>query len=172
MVNKKDLIIVALATFCLTATLFLTIPSHGNLNNYDPWADVNCDGNVDIYDAILLANAFNTQGTPIDKSQYAIAGTLTKPAFDSGWTYIAQDAEQIFTHNLSTTNVFVYMIGKTNESASPYIHQIDYGGELNYGSQYGVQWYDLTETTIRVHRRRDDTNWDQVRIYMWKIPEP
>jgi hypothetical protein len=167
--NKKTIAIAILLTFCLTSILFLTIPSHSNLNNYDAWSDINCDGHVDIYDAILLANAFNTQGTPIDKSQYAIPGTLSKPAFDSGWTYIEQDQTKIFDHGLNTTEVFVYMIGKTNQSASPYIHQIDYGGEINFGYITGVQWYDLTTMSIRVHRGILDTNWDQVRIYMWKI---
>lgn len=170
--RKRDVLIAVLATFCLTAILFLTIPSHSNPNDYDPWADINCNGAVDIYDAILLANSFNTEGTPIDKSIYAIPGTLNKPAYDSGWTNITENQHVIFNHRLNTTNVFVYMIGRTNETGLPYIHQMDYGGELNGGYEWGVNWYDLTETTIRVHRRINDANWDQVRIYMWKIPEP
>ena len=167
---RKDVIIAVLITFCLTATLFLSIPSHSNPSGYDPWADINCNGNVDIYDAILLANAFNTQGAPIDKSQYALPGAMSKPAYDSGWQYIAQDAYITLDHKLNTTDALVYMIGRVNQSASPYINQIDYGGEINYNWHTGAYWYDLTSTSIRIHRRVDDTNWDQVRIMMWKIP--
>jgi hypothetical protein len=66
MVNKKDLVIVALATFCLTATLFMVRPTKSNpgVGEYDPWIDNNEDGAVDIFDAINLANAFNTAGDP------------------------------------------------------------------------------------------------------------
>jgi hypothetical protein len=170
---RKDVVIAVVITFCLMSMLVLTIPSRSNPDdNYDAWADVNCDGSVNILDSILVSNAFNTQGTPIDKSTYPLLGMINKPAFDSNWTYIEQDQTVIFPHGLNTTEVFVYMIGKTNQTASPYIHQIDYGGEINFGFQTGVYWYDLTSMSITVHRRLSDSNWDQVRIYMWKIPEP
>jgi len=62
---KKDLIIVCLATFCLTATLFMAIPTRSaNDPNYDPWIDNNEDGVIDIFDAIRFSNAFNTAGDP------------------------------------------------------------------------------------------------------------
>ncbi len=56
---RKDLIVVALATFCLTATVFMVIPTR---SEYDPWADLKEDGTIDIYDAIMLANVFGTSG--------------------------------------------------------------------------------------------------------------
>lgn len=37
--NKKDLFIVALATFFLTAVLFVILPTR-SAGPYDPWADV------------------------------------------------------------------------------------------------------------------------------------
>jgi len=170
---RKDVIIAVLITFCLTSVLFLTIPSRSIPNdNYNAWADVNCDGTVDIFDAILLANAYDTHGTPIDKSAYPVIGMLNKPAFDSGWTNISRGDHIQFPHFLNTTNVLVYMMGRTNKSASPYIHQIDYGGELNAFLEAGVWWQDLTEASISVYRRPDDTNWDQVRIMIWTISEP
>ncbi len=170
---RKDIVIAVLLTFCLTSVLFLAIPSRSNPDdNYNPWADVNCDGIVDLYDAILLANAWNTHGTPLDKSAYPFVGTMSKPAYDSGWTNISQGDHVQFSHLLNTTNVLVYMLGRTNKSASPYIHQIDYGGELNVFLEAGAWWQDLTEASISVYRRPDDTNWDQVRICMWKIPVP
>jgi len=170
---KRDVTIAIIGTFCLTATLFMMISTRSNpeIGKYDPWSDINCDGIVDIYDAILLANAYNARGTPIDKSLYAIPGSTNKPAYDSGWQNISQDQYKTFDHFLNTTNVLVYMMGRKNELASPYIHQVDYGGELHYGYQFGAWWQDLTEASIRVYRRKDDVNWDQVRIIAWKLPE-
>jgi hypothetical protein len=71
MVNKKDLILVALATFCLTATLFMVKPTGSQSqvglsprNTYDSWVDLNDNGEIDIYDAILFAQHFGTSGDP------------------------------------------------------------------------------------------------------------
>jgi hypothetical protein len=71
MVTKKDLIIVALATFCLTATLFMIIPtrSQSETGTYDPWIDTNDDGAINILDSITLGNHFLTSGTPINKTE-------------------------------------------------------------------------------------------------------
>jgi hypothetical protein len=61
----KDLIIVALATFCLTATIFMVVPTKsGSGSDYYQWADLDDNGKVDILDAISLANAFGTSGDP------------------------------------------------------------------------------------------------------------
>jgi hypothetical protein len=51
--------------------LFIVIPirSSPGIGDYNPWADITGDGTVDIYDAISLANAFETSGTPIDKNE-------------------------------------------------------------------------------------------------------
>ncbi len=45
MVKKKDLVIAALATFCLTAALFMirSIKSNPSIGGYDHWADINGD---------------------------------------------------------------------------------------------------------------------------------
>jgi hypothetical protein len=67
---RRDLVTVALATFCLTTGLFMIHPTKSNpgIGEYDPWADLNNDGIIDIYDAIKLADAFDTSGTPINKT--------------------------------------------------------------------------------------------------------
>jgi hypothetical protein len=62
-VKKKDLLVVALATFCLTTTISMIVPIKSDDPNWDPWADIREDGIVDIYDAITLANAYGTSGT-------------------------------------------------------------------------------------------------------------
>ena len=60
---RRDLIVVALATFCLTATMFMVVTSRSADDpNWNPWADLQDDGTVDIYDAITLANAYGSSG--------------------------------------------------------------------------------------------------------------
>ena len=65
--NKKDLFIVALATFCLTATLFLILPSR-SAEPYNPWADVSGpimgepDGTINMRDINYEILRFSTSG--------------------------------------------------------------------------------------------------------------
>lgn len=63
MVTKKDLVIVVLATFCLTSTLFMTLPSRST--ERDPWGDVSGltvgepDGKINMRDINYLVLHFN-----------------------------------------------------------------------------------------------------------------
>jgi hypothetical protein len=61
---RRDLVIVVLVTFCLTATIFMVFPTRSSSGTYDPWIDNNEDGAIDIFDAIGLANTFGTSGDP------------------------------------------------------------------------------------------------------------
>jgi hypothetical protein len=67
---KRDLIIAILATFCLTATLFLIMPTRGTEtttstpNSYDPWADFYGKGKIDMLDIGYVASLFGTKGDP------------------------------------------------------------------------------------------------------------
>jgi hypothetical protein len=60
---KKDLIIAVLATFCLTATLFMIMPTRSQ-QPYDPWMDTNDDGIIDISEIYNAALAYGTLGDP------------------------------------------------------------------------------------------------------------
>ena len=67
--TKKDLVIVVLATFCLTATLFMILPTQSSPDNgYDPWADLNDDGVINILDISNVALRFGTSGEAINKT--------------------------------------------------------------------------------------------------------
>jgi hypothetical protein len=61
---KRDLIIAVLATFCLTATLFMILPAESSPAEYDPWADLNDDGTINILDVANVALVFGTSGDP------------------------------------------------------------------------------------------------------------
>ena len=64
MANKKDLIIAILATFCLTATLFTIIPTRSSTDRYDPWVDINDDGQINLSDIYAVAKAYGSTGNP------------------------------------------------------------------------------------------------------------
>jgi len=63
--TKKDLIIAILLTFCLTATLFMILPTESSpAGEYDPWLDYNDDGVINIQDLFAMGKAFGTSGDP------------------------------------------------------------------------------------------------------------
>jgi hypothetical protein len=69
MVTKRDLVIAALCTFCLTSALLTILPVGSNyktsgIGEYDPWVDINDDGRINILDAINLGSSFGTTGNP------------------------------------------------------------------------------------------------------------
>lgn len=64
MANKRDFVIAILATFCLTATVFMVIPIRSSTNTYDPWLDYNEDGKISLSDLVSFANSYGTSGDP------------------------------------------------------------------------------------------------------------
>jgi hypothetical protein len=67
MPTKKDLVIVVLATFCLTLTLFVAMPTRSSTassSGYDPWIDINDDGWINAKDAVILGGTFGSSGDP------------------------------------------------------------------------------------------------------------
>ena len=69
MVTKRDLVIAVLATFCLTATLFMILPTESSpAVEYDPWVDLDDDGKIGIKDLYKIATSFGTTGKPINKT--------------------------------------------------------------------------------------------------------
>jgi hypothetical protein len=90
-----------------------------------------------------------------------MAGFMDSPAYDSGWVSVGAGGELVFTHNLGTTEVFVYITGKDVDDTLG-IHQYEYGG---VGWAY---WHNLDATNINVTAYPP---WDHVRIMLWKIQE-
>ena len=185
---------------------------------YCAWMDFDEDGDIDLYDAIMLVKIYGSKGTPLNKTELCDheariekletrtdqmiidmlslltqlialeakveeleikldilnATKLGKPDYDTfeeygGWAQLPTGEDKMFTHNLDTTNVLVYMVGY-HPNTSPYIHQIEYGGNDGLG-RFGVYWHDLTTTSIYVHRNTNDGTWQYVRVMIWKIPE-
>lgn len=89
-------------------------------------------------------------------------GFVNTPAYDSGWRSIGEGGEIVFTHNLNTTEVFVYLIGKDADDTLG-IHQ------YQYGEMYWAYWHKLDSNNISVTAF---SPWDYVRVMIWRISEP
>lgn len=161
--NMKRLVLLSLILVAVLATsLFFSSRSLViNSVEYNALADVNGDGIINIMDIVLVAKCFGAKGTPTK-------GCINEPAWDSGWVECRKEYNT-FYHWLNTTDLIVYITGRNSTYGG--IHQIEYGGEFALVSETGVWWQDLTSTSITVHRRVDDENWNQVRVMIWKILE-
>jgi hypothetical protein len=182
-----------LVTMFLTTTVPIFSQTSGQ---YNPLYDVNQDGKIDGKDIALPASIYGTAGTPINltalqseidslnsallalentvatqQSQInnlgaELATKLGAPDYDSGWFAINPGSYIILTHNLGTTNVLVYMVGRISGT----IDQVEYGGDANGQSSYGANWYGLTTTQIWINRMSQDIWWPEIRVFMWILP--
>ncbi len=109
----KNVLFVVLAVSCLAASLFGVLPtSSQSTDNYSPWADLNDDGIIDIFDIVPVALAFGSSGTPLTKATIE---------YDSGWIDITGRQGQYITvtHGLNITdwndeNIDMSIMGKTS----------------------------------------------------------
>jgi len=71
---KRKYLTILVLVVCLTTTLFLGITTSGSQTKktstieYDPWADTNDDGVIDMKDIYYLIQRFMTKGEPINKT--------------------------------------------------------------------------------------------------------
>jgi hypothetical protein len=64
MVTKKNLVVAVLATFCLTAIVFMVVPIRSSISPYDPWLDYDENGKINLEDLVRFANSYATTGDP------------------------------------------------------------------------------------------------------------
>lgn len=112
-------------------------------------------------------------------------GVWGAPDYDSGWMRIDMNERLVLTHNLNTTNILVYLIGKQIMGADTplLIHQLYYGWgyDPTLHSYMGATWYipfpdafpvsGDPENQIVIYRAPWDGYWHEVRALIWKIPE-
>jgi len=114
------------------------------------------------------------QGPPGPAGPQGSTGILN-PDYDSGWTELSGRIVVEFTHNLGTSDIFVYILAKWDRdwegSGGPMVHQFYYGGD-RYGDPeqtQGFYWDTYTENpdTIEVscYERADE-----IRVLIWKLP--
>jgi outer membrane protein assembly factor BamB len=122
MVTKKDLIIAVLATFCLTATLFIILPSR-SAEPYNPWGDVSGptigepDGTINMRDINYEILRFNTFGDTA--KNVTIAGHANKLAYSIENQLVPYEAifatPKIPVDGYSKMTVCIYSSTGTNE---------------------------------------------------------
>ena len=98
-------------------------------------------------------------------------GFLVAPAYDSGWVNMTNIKAATLQHNLGTTDVLVYVMGRTDDGV---IHQRYYGQTYDPGIAgfKGFFWNDLTENEITLVRGHSSHHyWEYIRVMIWKISE-
>jgi hypothetical protein len=84
MITKKNLIIVALLSFCIAALLFSAIPVIGQTGEYDPWLDINDDGYIGIDDIFAVASHFGAEAGSGDINKTELLLRVNTTDFQSG----------------------------------------------------------------------------------------
>jgi len=111
------------------------------------------------------------QGPQGVQGPQGIPGGFGAPDYDSGWLPISPGGWLDLTHNLGTTELFVYMIGKSHFTEN--IHQMYLGLETYYNpglEERGAWWLVNDWNEIRVIRGAEDSGtWANVRVYIWVI---
>ena len=123
---RKDFIFAVLTTFCLTVTLFSILPTRSAPGSYDPWADINNDGKINMYDIGYVASRFMATGEPINKTALALeldtarahnetySTTLeTRSGYDWGWKDMPGMTAQITIKTKSTLLIMFSAEGLT-----------------------------------------------------------
>jgi hypothetical protein len=143
---------------------------------YEIWLDQGNSGTEQDF----LDSLKGERGPPVNFSIANMSGWLPSPAYDSGWlnNWVAGVDYQLIslTYELNTTEVFVYVLGRVNETIGEFengsIHQFAYGGLLGpLGGNAGVFWV-LSGNEIKLYRLPNDEYWHEVRVMIWKIPQP
>jgi hypothetical protein len=65
---KHKILGITLVCLFLCALFFGIVTSGSGTNGYDPWVDLNDDGNIDYNDLYIFARAYGSSGTPINKT--------------------------------------------------------------------------------------------------------
>jgi hypothetical protein len=76
----KNISLALIAVLLLPAVLVGVTASVSTtgIHDYDPWCDLDDDGDIDIFDIVDIANRYGTTGTPVNKTEllYNVSDTL------------------------------------------------------------------------------------------------
>jgi len=137
-VMKKDLVVVVLVTFCLTAALFLIIPIRSSPaeREYDPWMDLDDDGKIGITDLYKLAVIFGTTGEPINKT--ALLHHLATDSARSGLLLHLPIGATVPTEVISTQAILYSLDLNQNEPGNQQSVLVGKGGTINATVEFQV----------------------------------
>jgi len=117
------------------------------------------------------------QGTRGEQGIQGPAGILN-PDYDSGWAATNGRIVVEFNHSLGTSDIFVYVLSKWYrdwpDSGGPMVHQFYYGGD-SYGDPQqtqGFNWDCYTENPNMIQVSQYGGRADELRVLIWRLPEP
>jgi hypothetical protein len=142
---------------------------------------------------IVPLNQSDAQG-PIDESSISTAPPQAPdtglapsraysggPGYDSGWVSLGQNEAKTLVHNLGSSAEYYVVDMQYRNSGVEGINQRYYGG-MDLGiypsvghvvdDRVGAYWRSLTNTSIVVYRRPEDSYAEQVRIRIWNDSLP
>ncbi|MGD8565963.1 MAG: hypothetical protein PVF96_06415 [Candidatus Bathyarchaeota archaeon] len=129
--HKIIAVLITLTSIVLGSLLYYSMVLAQGPGDYDPWCDINDDGEIDMRDIAAVARKFGTSGTPIIKAGMD---------YDSNWLDITDKAGQYFTvtHNLNKTEIIVEIQGRMALDSGT--HQKHIGGTelaMGWNKTYG-----------------------------------
>ncbi len=176
---RKDIIMTALLTFCLTATPFMIATTNSQTEPpYDPWADYNADGTIDIFDIVPVALTFGTAGD--STKNVTIAGHANKLAYSvrnvvipaTVWFTsdpILVDGYSKMTISLAFTEPeFDYWLWSGHSNSS-----IDFLADTFDETALGVvncKTYDVVNMYIKIRVRNPQASEGYLRLDVYLIP--
>lgn len=105
---------------------------------------------------------------------------IPSPDYDSGWVDVLPDIAQTLNHGLGG-NADTYLVDTQYRSQTVdginlrYYGGADFGNTITVGSpndRVGAYWRSLTNSSIIIYRRPEDTYAEQMRIRIWRTPKP
>ncbi len=118
-----------------------------------------CDGDLVVYDGAFHGNIGPHLGAP-----------FPRPAYDTGWVWIAQNETSTNYHNLggNVDDYFVDLIFQYHHGGD--LHNIGIGGYRKPDGTYGGAYlYTVDSSKVSVYRYADDQFVAQYRVRIWII---
>ncbi len=109
----------------------------------------------------------------VDRVSMRLWVRTTPLDYDSGWVNIAQGETLTFNHNVAVTATEL-TVGLWFSGTSRGIHHYGYGG-LTIDAPptlVGAYWHNLTDNSVQVTRRPNDTDIEQVRVIVTRSDPP
>jgi|GEM_PF-2859172 len=149
---RRDVLIIALLTFCLTSILFMATTTRSQVGEYNPWADYNEDGVIDVFDIVPGGAAYGTEGDP------------TKNVYVTNWPY-GYNVTVTNLHPASEVISLVENLNVTWDTATGHSNLIDLG--LVFVGDYSRAKIYLIATNCTATGA--EYNYALIRVYVYSV---